>query len=93
VHAPIPAPALWIMSGEAEPPPGHLTLWAAALSVRRRSAEPSTDLALPAAAVTADRDLARAQLDELLATFVRMTEVQRGRLIEHAAAMLREADG
>jgi hypothetical protein len=75
------------MSTEAEPPAGYLTLTAAVLTMRRRSASPA--LVPPVRSGEADRDVARAQLDELLALFVRMSQEQRVRLIEHAAAMLR----
>ena len=88
VHAPIPSPGLWLISGDAEPPPGHLTLAAAVLTLRQRSAKPATDLARPSAGVATDRDAARAQFDELLALFVRMDREQRARLLAYAQQLL-----
>jgi hypothetical protein len=88
IHAPIPEPSLWLIS-TAEAPPGYVTLTAGEVLVRRRAGRPpvaSTELLRsPAEPV---QEVARAQLDALLALFVRMDQGQRGRLIEHAAAML-----
>jgi hypothetical protein len=96
IHAPIPRPGLWNFTSNPQPPPGYITLAAAAMRRRRPGRtevvlSSGTDdasapiLALDAAAVGGD-------LAQLVLLFGRMEPEQRSHIVEFARQML-EAEG
>ena len=80
VHAPIPDPALWIMSG-APAPPGHLTLISGDL--KHGPAKARAGLTMPEG-----YDALRSQLARLLPVSEQLDEPGRRALIEHAEKLL-----
>jgi hypothetical protein len=83
VFAPIPRPGLWIYSSNPQPPPGHITLAAAALHRRRRPGR--TELAL---SDTDNASVARGDLERLIALFARMEPEQRSHIVELARQLI-----
>jgi hypothetical protein len=83
VFAPIPRPALWVFSSNAQPPHGYMTLAAAPMR-RRREHSAHTELTLS----DTDNAAARGDLERLIALFARMEPEQRTHLVELARQLI-----